>query len=185
MKIKKDTIYKLDVNNRIEYFNILSKIILPDYFDLKKKINNTIKAEDKIKVEKIIKSYNQKSIYYLNKFQETQRIRYQNTLAYNNLNTILIFETLSIYPDSYAILMNESILNSKINIKDKFLIDQLFSKYEYLLTDNEKTISKMQIQITKSKSQLKIVDIFQNTGNKTDKDIAKSKLIDLLIWSIK
>ena len=121
----------------------------------------------------------------MNKFQETQRIRYHNTLAYNNLNTILIFETLSIYPDSYAILMNESILNSKINTRDKFLIDQLFSKYEYLLIDNEKTISKMQIQITKSKSQLKIVDIFQNTENKTDKDIAKSKLIDLLIWSIK
>ncbi|MFS4491456.1 hypothetical protein [Maribacter sp. 2308TA10-17] len=185
IRISTDSIYKQDVQFRIEYYAKLSKVILPKYFGLKDLIRQKIEIEDKEKVKELAKSYEQNRIEYLNEIKENQLVKYQDALGYSNLNTLLIFETLSLFPDSYAMLFNNTVLNSKANAKDKILIDQLHLKYSNVLTENSDCIKDMIMDIKTSKKEFKIVEIFQNAGNRAKVDEAKTKLINLLIWAEK
>ena len=184
-KIERDTIYKQDVQFRIEYYIKLSNTILPKYFGLKELIKKEVEIEDKEKVKKLAESYEQNRVDYLNDFRKNQLSKYQNALGYSNLNTLLIFESLSLFPDTYAILLNKTIPNSRAKSKDKILIDQLYSKYNNIIIRNSDCIKDMAMDIKSAKNEFKIVEIFQNTGNRTEEDNAKTELINLLIWAEK
>ncbi|WP_289061173.1 hypothetical protein [uncultured Zobellia sp.] len=97
----------------------------------------------------------------------------------------MIFETLSVFPDTYAILLNETIPKSRAKAEDKILIDQLYSKYNGIMIRNSDCIRDMAMDIKTAKNEFKIVEIFQNTGNRTEEDNAKTELINLLIWAEK
>ena len=43
----------------------------------------------------------------------------------------------------------------------------------------------MKSEMNNYKSELEIIDIYQNTGNKTEEETKRADLIDLLIWSLK
>jgi hypothetical protein len=181
-RIESDSIYKEDVQLRIKYYVKLSKIILPKYFELKKNIYDDLESNDKIKIRKLAKRYEQNRLGYLNRFKETQLRVYQNINAYSSLNNLLIFETFNLFPDSYALLLNESIHDSYVDSQDEVLVNELYSKYEYIVENNFECITEMMIDIKSVKKEYKIVEIFQNTGNKTKKLCDKSDLINLLLW---
>lgn len=183
IKINLDSIYKQDVHYRIEYYAELSNRILPKYFGLKNLIRQELEIVDKEKVKRLVKSHENNRKEYLNEFKQNQLSKYHDALGYSNLNTLLIFETLSLFPDSYAMLVNKTIPNSKANTKDEILINQLYSKYKYILTRNSECIKDMVIDIKNSKNEFKIAEIFQNAGNRTIEDNDKTKLINLLIWA--
>jgi len=185
LKIKTDSIYKNDVRFRTEYYVKLTKSILPKYFGLKENIQQKLKPEDSAILENITTSYENNRSAYLSEFQETQFKVYQNTLAYSNLNTLLIFETLNAFPDSYALLLNKSALNSKAKEKDILVINQLYSKYKSILAENTDCITEMKNEISIAKSELNIVDVLQNTGNVSLDEKSKAELMDLLIWAKK
>ncbi|MDO6818315.1 hypothetical protein [Zobellia sp. 1_MG-2023] len=185
IKISTDSIYKQDVQFRMEYYVKLSKMILPKYFGLKKLIKQKIEVEDRAKIEELAKSYEKNRLEYLDEFKKTNASVYQNALGYSNLNTLLIFETLSVFPDTYAILLNETIPKSRAKAEDKILIDQLYSKYNGIMIRNSDCIRDMAMDIKTAKNQFKILEIFQNTGNRTEEDNAKIELINLLIWAEK
>lgn len=183
IKITTDSIYKQDVQFRMEYYAKLSKMILPKYFGLKKLIKQKVEVEDRTKIEELAKSYEQNRVEYLEEFKKNQLSKYQNTLGYSNLNTLLIFETLHLFPDTYAILLNKTIFNSRAKTKDEILIDELYSKYYDILSKNSDCIKDMTLDIKNAKKEFKIVEIFQNTGNRTEEHTAKTELINLLIWA--
>jgi hypothetical protein len=185
IKISTDSIYKQDVQFRMEYYAKLSKMILPKYFGLKKLIKQKVEVEDRTKIEELAKSYEQNRVEYLEEFKKSQLGKYQNALGYSNLNTLLIFETLNLFPDTYAILLNKTFSNSRAKAKDEILIDQLYSTYNDILTRNLDCVKDMTTDIKNAKKEFKIVEIFQNTGNRTEEDTAKTALINLLIWAEK
>ena len=185
IKISTDSIYKQDVQFRMEYYAKLSKMILTKYFGLKKLIKQKVEVEYRTKIEELAKSYEHNRVEYLEEFKKNQLGKYQNALGYSNLNTLLIFETLNLFPDTYAILLNKTVSNSRAKAKDEILIDQLYSKYNDILTRNLDCVKDMTMDIKNAKTEFKIADIFQNTGNRTEEDTAKTALINLLIWAEK
>ena len=153
--------------------------------DIDIEINNELKQTDKEIVLEISKSYDNNRKEYLNEFKQTQSRLYKNALAYSNINTLMIFETLDAFPDSYAILLNKTMVKSRAKDRDIVLIDQIFDNYKGILLLKSDCIRKMKSEIAKSKSEFKIMDIFQNTGNKAQEERTKAELIDLLIWAAK
>lgn len=118
---------------------------------------------------------------YLAEAKENQKEIYNGVAAYSKLNTIILFETLDIFPDSYAIIFN---LVNKLKEKDKILFNKIYQKYSMILFESIDCYMEMKLEINKTKKKFGILDINQNKGNKTIYDAKKADLIDLLIWSL-
>ncbi len=180
-----DSIYKKDIEKRIEYFAILNKEILPKYSSLKNQILNSIENSDLKEILEIKNVYDQNRLAYLTEMKETQNRVYDNVTAYSRLNTIILFETLDTFPDSYAIIFNSSLINTKVRERDLVNMNRINVKYSKKLFEFSKCFQLMKSEINSAKYELGIKDIFQNAGNKTVEDTVKTDVINLLIWSLK
>ena len=82
-------------------------------------------------------------------------------------------------------IFNASVINSRIKGRDKILMNRIYEKYSTKLSEFITCFQQMKSEMNTSKSELEIIDINQNTGNKTEEETKKADLIDLLIWSLK
>ncbi|MFS4481881.1 hypothetical protein ACKGJY_02605 [Hyunsoonleella sp. 2307UL5-6] len=176
-----DSIYKIDVKQRIEFYAVLSNDILPKYSDLKKSTISKIDYADLEQISQLKSIYDENRLNYLAEAKENQKEIYNGVAAYSKLNTIILFETLDIFPDSYAIIFNP--LN-KLKEKDKILFNKIYQKYSMLLFESVDCYMEMKLEINKTKKKFRVLDINQNKGNKTIYGAKKADLIDLLIWSL-
>lgn len=179
-----DSVYLIDIDFRIKYYAKLSKEILPKYSMLKSQIKEEIKNSDLEKIQEIAILYDNTRKILLNEIKESQRRIYQDVNAYSKLNSILIFETLDLFPDSYALLTNKSRVGNQLKDQEYQLILNIFSNYEHLLQENNDCINSLFNEMSQSKKELNIIEIFQNTGNKIKSETRQGNLIDLLIWAI-
>lgn len=180
-----DSVYKKGIELRIEYFSILNKEILPKYSDLKNQVLNTIDNSDLKEILELKNTYDNNRLEYLTEMKETQARVFNNVTAYGKIYTIILFETLDVFPDSYAMIFNASVINSRIKGRDKILMNRIYEKYSTKLSEFITCFQQMKSEMNTSKSELEIIDINQNTGNKTEEETKKADLIDLLIWSLK
>lgn len=180
-----DSVYKKGIEQRIEYFSILNKEILPKYSDLKTQVLNTIDNFDLKEILELKNIYDNNRLEYLTEMKETQARVFNNVTAYGKIYTIILFETLDVFPDSYAMIFNATIINSRIKGRDKILMNRIYEKYSAKLSKFIICFQQMKSEMNTSKSELEIIDINQNTGNKTEEETKKADLIDLLIWSLK
>ena len=183
-RMELDSVYLMDIDFRIKYYAKLSKEILPKYGMLKSQIKEEIKNSDLEKIQEIATLYDDTRKLILNEVKGNQRKFYQDVLAYSKLNSILIFETLDLFPDSYALLTNKSRIGNQLKDSEYQLILTIFSNYEHLLQENNDCIDSFFHEMSQSKKELNIIEMFQNTGNKTESETRQGNLIDLLIWAI-
>ena len=176
-----DSVYKKGIEQRIEYFSILNKEILPKYSDLKTQVLNTIDNFDLKEILELKNIYDNNRLEYLTEMKETQARVFNNVTAYGKIYTIILFETLDVFPDSYAMIFNATIINSRIKGRDKILMNRIYEKYSAKLSKFIICFQQMKSEMNTSKSELEIIDINQNTGNKTEEETKKADLIDLLI----
>jgi hypothetical protein len=180
-----DSIYKKDVEQRIKYFSILNKEILPKYSDLKTQVLNTIDNSDLKEIVELKNTYDNNRLKYLTEMKETQARVSNDVTAYSKINTIILFETLDVFPDSYAMIFNPAVITSRIKERDNILMNRINEKYSMKLSEFTTCFQQMKSEMNTYKSKLEIIDINQNIGNKTEKETKKTDLIDLLIWSLK
>ena len=178
-RIIRDTIYKKDVEQRIKYFAFLNKEILPKYQDLKTHLQNSIEDEDKAKVKGLKKTYEKKRLYYLSEIRRTQAETFKNVNSYSIINSILLFETLATFPDSYALLYSSPFPKDK----DIALANELYLKYSDKLSTRAKCMETMKSEMKEAKTELQIVETFQNEGYKSKEDTLKADIVDFLIWA--
>lgn len=180
-----DSIYKKGVEQRIEFFATLNKDILPKYADLKSQILDSIDNSDLKEILELKHTYDKNRLEYLNEMKDTQARIFNDITAYGKIYTIILFETLDVFPDSYAMIFNSTVVNSRFKGRDKILMNEIFQKYSTKLSGINPCVQQMELEINKAKSQYEIIDINQNIGNKTEEETKKADLIDLLIWSLK
>lgn len=183
-RMELDSVYLIDIDYRIKYYAKLSKEILPKYSILKNQIRKEIKNSDLAKIREIANLYYNTQKLVLDEIKGTQKRVYKDVLAFSKLNSILVMETLVLFPDSYAMLTNKSRIGNQLKDQEYQLITNIFSSYEYLLQDNNECINGFFNEMKESKKELNIIDIFQNTGIKTETETRQGHLIDLLIWSV-
>ena len=183
-KKNRDSVYKIDVQNRIDFFATLNQDILPKYTDLKNTISNAIEVSDFEQLLELKCRYNNNCSALLNEMRENQDKRYKNVTAYSIINSIILLETLAIYPDSYAMLFNPNGINTADIEKDRSTLDKMYTKYNAKLQSHYLCFQKLNSEMKLAKSQHEIVEIFQNNGHKTEDDVRKCNLLDLLIWSL-
>ena len=180
-----DSVYKKGIEQRIEYFSILNKEILPKYSGLKNEVLNSIENSDLKEILELKKTYDNNRLEYLIEMKETQSRIFSDVTAYGKIYTIILFETLDVFPDSYAMIFNSTVINSRIKGRDKILMNRIYKKYSTKLYEFSSCFQQMKSEMNNFKSELEIIDINQNTGNKTEEETKKADLIDLLIWSLK
>tara|TARA_R110002020_G_scaffold73623_1_gene188891 strand:- start:2324 stop:2977 length:654 start_codon:yes stop_codon:yes gene_type:complete len=180
-----DSVYKKSIEQRIDFFAILNKEILPKYSDLKTQVLNSIENSDLNEILELKTTYDNNRIEYLTEMKETQARVFSDVTAYGKIYTIILFETLDVFPDSYAMIFNSTVINSRIKGRDKILMNRIYEKYSTILSEFNTCFQQMKSEINNFKSELEIIDINQNTGNKTEEETKKADLIDLLIWSLK
>ena len=129
-----DSVYKKGIEQRIEYFSILNKEILPKYSDLKTQVLNTIDNFDLKEILELKNIYDNNRLEYLTEMKETQARVFNNVTAYGKIYTIILFETLDVFPDSYAMIFNATIINSRIKGRDKILMNRIYEKYSAKLS---------------------------------------------------
>ena len=178
-----DSVYKFDIQQRIEYYSTLSKEILPKYFKLKTEVLNVVKNSDLKDVLEFKEVYDRYRLGYLSQMRNNQKRLYKNVNAYSKLNSIILFETLDVFPDSYAI-----IFNSHFNDKKEYyetLRNKVYKNYNQKLKEFKYCFNQMKLEMKKEKTKLSIVEVGQNKGFKTKEDSEKSDLLDFLIWVLK
>lgn len=179
-----DSIYKIDVQKRIDYFATLNQDILPKYTDLKNTLSNAIEDSDLNQLIALKSRYNNNCSALLHEMRNSQDKRYKSVTAYSRINSILLIETLAIYPDSYAMLFNPNGINTADIKENRSTLDKMYTKYNAKLTAHYLCFQKLNSEMKLAKSQHEIVEIFQNSGHKTEDDVKKCNLLDLLIWSL-
>lgn len=183
-KKKIDSVYKFDVQKRIDYFAALNKDILPKYTDLKNTISNAIDVSDLDQLIALKSRYNNNCAALLDVMRNTQAKGFKNVTAYSRINATLLIETLVTYPDSYAMLFNPNGINVSDLIENRSTLDNIYTKYDAKLGAYYLCFQKLNSEMALAKSQHEIVEIFQNNGYKTDDEVRKCNLLDLLIWSL-
>ncbi|MCR9014312.1 hypothetical protein [Aquiflexum gelatinilyticum] len=179
-----DSIFKLDVEMRIEFYADLNNRIIPKYFGLKKTILQEIDKDDFKMIFTLKSIYESQINSYSEEMNNTHQDLFFNTAPYSKLNLLLVFETLKTFPDTYAMIFNSTVLNRNMNNEDEVIKRNLNSKYFDKLKKYSDCIEDLYIDIQESKQKYKIIDIMQNTGQKTEKDKKDCDTLDLLIWAI-
>ena len=185
IRMETDSIFKVDVSRRIELYAELSSEVLPKYFGLKELVLKFLTKEDVIKLVDLKSRYERSRLYYLNEFLEPQARLYNNTLPYNELNAELIFKTFQLYPDTYAILVNETIPNGITDRRDLILITQLYFEYNERLNGQIKCYESMISEIQRTKRKYGVVNIFQDKRRVTPKEIEACQFVNMLMWALK
>ena len=179
-----DSIFKLDVEMRIEFYADLNNRIIPKYYGLKKTILQEIDKDDFKMIYTLKSIYERQINSYSEEMNKTHQDLFFNTAPYSKLNMVLVLETLKTYPDTYAMIFNSTVLNRNMNNEDEAIKRKLNSKYFKKFHNYSECIDDMYKDIKESKLKYKIVDIMQNTGFKSEKDRQDCDTLDLLIWAI-
>ena len=181
---KNDSIYLVDIDYRIKYLAKLNKEIIPAYQKLKIKIDFEILIDDFEKIMQLHIEYQNGLKRIQDEMDRNQRVYYYNTLTYSRINNLLIFEGLLSFPDSYAILLNDSYPNSIASPEIRDKMNDLYNTYNPIFTKYSNEIELLQLELKKVKSEFKIPEFLQSTGNQNIEDSKLCKLIDLLLWAI-
>jgi hypothetical protein len=179
-----DSIFRLDVEMRIEFYADLNNRIVPKYYGLRKLILQEIDQDDFKMIYTLKSIYESQINSYSEEMNKTHQDLFFNTAPYTKLNMLLAFETLKTYPDTYAMIFNSNVLNRNMNNEDEAIKKELSRKYSDKLKSYSDCIGEMERDIKDSKMEFKILDIMQNTGFKKDSDKKDCDILDLLIWAI-
>ena len=186
-KCIKDSIYKFDFAPRINYITSLTTQVLPKFREIRKKIvfgQNITEQIDNLK--KIYDNEASKKVFVF------QKDTYKNGMFVSPksyVSTNLAFQNFIIYPDTFAILINQNnlLVNPKNTTKEldyfEKLINELFSKIpekqkiEILKTVTELRIEKLKIQTDGP------TEVLQGIGILNEDERKKYDVIDFLIWN--
>lgn len=184
-KKKNDTIYREFIYKRVEYFAVLNNEILPKYSYLKNDILKSIEIVDLKEILELKNTYDTNRLNYLSEMKEAQARVFKDIIPYGKIYTIILFETLDVFPDSYAMIFNSSVINAKVKGRDVILKNKLYNKYSAKLSKFDSCFRKMKSEMNFQKAKFKVIDINQNTGNKTEEQRKKADLVDIILWAFK
>lgn len=180
-----DTIYKVEVQNRIAYFANLNQEILPKYSGLKADILKIIQETDYSNILELKKAYNRNSQLLLDTGKKNQREHYQNINTYSILNTVLLKEVFDTFPDSYALLLNS--VTAHIGNKESTLdlFDAIAFRYSNYMKPMIPCFTLLEGEVETARVDFKIARVLQGRKDSLGKEaLDRIRTIDMLLWAI-
>jgi hypothetical protein len=180
-----DSVWTNDVIIRMNYIINLKTDLLPKYRLLRNKLNIPSLLQEKLKHLKITYDtvLNKKLVVFQNEMDRNQK--YVQPKAY--LSSLLSFEIFKIYPDVYAVLLNEIHLQliPKTTIQQQIQYKEDFNQILKAIPDelNQKLLEiTNRLNIDNNKiSESGITKVFQ--GSISDKYKSDCNIINFLLWS--
>ncbi|MBW0176373.1 hypothetical protein [Sediminibacterium sp.] len=184
-KCMEDSLYASMINQAIDHFTFIKTTILPKFRKQRRELSIPPNIKTGIiELRRIYDSTLKHKLWEINK-DMNRNMKYVSPKS--NILSLLAFEHFRIYPDIYAILLNE--IHLHLNpVSNKANIESINKKIDFLyitLSEHFKnTLEQIYIAMRDEKSLYESKIQWRGTfqGNIPDKDRIKYGLIDFLIW---
>jgi hypothetical protein len=179
-----DTMFNNDIFARTNYAIFLKTQLLPKYRVVRKSMNLPRKLRDDLKQ---LKTFYENGVNFLiiTLSKEMDRVqKHVQPKAY--ISTLLALENFKIYPDIYAVLLNE--IHSKYSLHDAYpkmqdskeLIDKIYASLDQTQRQQLENIATSIAKERKNYTQHYSLDMFQ--GNIDEELRKRYNVLNFLIW---
>jgi hypothetical protein len=163
--IEKDSIYQIELENAIQQYVELNRTILPEYYELRKRIKSEISLDDRILIQELRTLYDQQCEQIIAEMDSVHNRVYKNMKPYAKMHAKMLFELFRAYPDTYAILFNEHGIKKRVISSDaSALKNKIVKKYRKLCEDHDPCIREYERKVSESLEKNKVLMPFQAFG---------------------